>query len=280
MEVPHRAQSALWLLIALYAAARFLPVFPGTAPMLAIVALHVLPPGVFAVIHCARAYGLRGIVVFSVLCLGIGSAAEIVGVRTGFPFGHYYFTGVMGPKFLEVPCLLSLAYLGMGYLSWILARAILGPPRGWRLLAVPLLAAAAMVSWDVCCDPVWSTIVHAWIWTGGGPYFGVPLTNFAGWFLTAFVYYQSFALYLRSRKSAAPGDQGIAILMYAISAAGNLLLAIPRPAQAVVADPAGIHWSVLSITGSCALASVFLMGSLAALAWWRLHCSAGMKPAL
>ncbi|HEV2448477.1 MAG TPA: carotenoid biosynthesis protein, partial [Candidatus Sulfopaludibacter sp.] len=261
-----------------YAAARFLPVFPR-APMVAIVALHVLPPCAFVVIHGARAYGLRGIAVFSALCLGVGSSAEIVGIRTGFPFGHYRFTDVMGPKFLEVPYLLALAYLGMGYLSWTLAHAILGPPRNWRLIAVPLVASVAMVSWDVCCDPVWSTIVRAWTWTDGGPYFGVPLTNFTGWFLTAFVYYQSFALYLWSRKSAAPGDSGIAILMYAISAAGNLLLAIPRPAQAVVADPVGIHWSVLRITQSCAMASVLLMGGFAALAWWRLRGPVRTKPA-
>jgi Carotenoid biosynthesis protein len=36
---------------------------------------------------------------------------------------------------------------------------------------------------------------HVWIWQHGAPYFGVPLSNFFGWFLTAYVYYLAFALY-------------------------------------------------------------------------------------
>lgn len=117
-------------LIAIYAAARLLPVFPGLMPMLAVVALHVLPPGAFALLHGAAVYRARGIAMFSALCLGIGSAAEIASLRSGFPFGHYYFTDVMGSKVLGVPYLLALAYPGMGYVSWMVAQFILGRPAG------------------------------------------------------------------------------------------------------------------------------------------------------
>jgi hypothetical protein len=40
----------LWTLIVIYAAARVFQVFPGKIPLLAIVALHVLPAMAFAVI--------------------------------------------------------------------------------------------------------------------------------------------------------------------------------------------------------------------------------------
>ena len=234
--------------------------------MLAIVAAHVIPPTAFALIHGAATDRPRGIAVFSALCLTIGSAAEITSLRTGFPFGRYYFTGVMGPKFLGVPYLLALAYLGMGYLSWTLARIILGPLSGRRLIAVPALAAALMTAWDLSCDPVWSTIGHAWIWLDGGPYFGVPLSNFTGWYLTAFLYYLLFALYLRGRetKLRAPG---MAIVMYAISAAGNLLLVIPPPLVPKIADPSGALWRFSQITGGCALVSVLVMGGFTCWAW-------------
>jgi hypothetical protein len=49
----------LWALIILYAAARVLQVFPGRVPMLAVVALHVLPPALFALIHGAMFYRAR-----------------------------------------------------------------------------------------------------------------------------------------------------------------------------------------------------------------------------
>jgi hypothetical protein len=37
-----------------------------------------------------------------------------------------------------------------------------------------------------------------WIWLNGGEYWGVPFTNFLGWFLTVYLIFQNFALYLSS----------------------------------------------------------------------------------
>ena len=47
-------------------------------------------------------------------------------------------------------------------------------------------------------DPVWADIDHSWVWQDGGSYYGVPVSNFFGWFFTVF-FYQLFALYLRNR---------------------------------------------------------------------------------
>jgi hypothetical protein len=126
-------------------------------------------------------------------------------------------------------------------------------------------------------EPVWSTIVRAWIWPQGGVYLGVPLTNFLGWYLTVYVIYQLFALYLW-RRSVVPNPLPsnywhLAVLFYAVSAAGNLLLVIPQPGLSVVADPSGTEWRVSAITASCALASLFTMGGFALLAWVRLKDS-------
>jgi uncharacterized membrane protein len=265
----------LWTLIAIYAASRFLQVFPGRTPMLAVVALHVFPPAVFALIHGAMLYRVRGIVTFVAICLVVGNVSENVGVRTGIPFGHYFFTDVMGPKFLVVPILLGLAYVGMAYLSWTLARLILGdtlgPLAGPRVVTLPVVASFIMVAWDLSMDPVWSTIVHAWIWPNGGVYFGVPITNFLGWFLTVYVFYQLFALYLAKRSAAAKplptSYWSMAVVFYAVSAAGNLLLAIPRPGPSLISDPSGAQWEVNTITASCALVSIFTMGAFALFAW-------------
>jgi putative membrane protein len=53
-----------------------------------------------------------------------------------------------------------------------------------------------MVMWDFCLDPIRSTIDGAWVWEDGGAYLGVPLSNFSGWFLTVYLIFQLFALYL------------------------------------------------------------------------------------
>jgi len=274
---------ALWALLILYAVARVLQVFPGKVPMPAVVALHVLPPIAFALIHGAKFYRARGILIFFAICLVVGNIIENVGVRTGFPFGHYYFADLMGPKLFAVPIQLGLAYLGMAYLSWTLARLILGnlqsPLVGSRTVTLPLVAAFIMVAWDFSQDPVWSTILHLWIWQQGGAYFGVPVSNFLGWYLTVYVFYQLFALYLRGRPISLaplpPSYWNAAVLFYAVSAAGNILLAIPRAGLPVVSDPTGAQWRVGDITATCALVSIFTMGAFALLAWVRLIDQSG-----
>ncbi len=199
---------ALWLLLIVYGLSRVLQVYPGHVPMLGIVVLHVVPAALFALIHGSVAYRLRTIFVFVIICLVVGNIFENVGVRTGFPYGPYYFTGLMGPKILEVPVLLGVAYVGMAYVSWMLARLILGvaqrPLAGAQIMIVPLTAAIIMVAWDFCMDPIWSTVLHAWIWRRGGSYFGVPVSNFLGWYLGVYVIFQLFAFYLSGRPGHLP----------------------------------------------------------------------------
>ncbi len=282
------ALGSLRLLISIYVAARILQLFPGRVPMLAVVALHVLPPMLFALIHGAMFYRIRGILIFFAICFAVGNVIENIGVRANFPFGRYYFTAVMGPKLFSVPILLGLAYVGMGYLSWTLARVIVGsvakPITGYRAVTLPLLAAFIMVAWDFSMDPVWSTVVRAWIWTKGGVYFGVPLSNFLGWYLTVYLIFQLFALYLLRRSITPRGLPHnywhLAILFYAVSAAGNVLLAVPRPAFSVVKDPTGAQWQVRDITVACALVSIFLMGGIALVAWFRLRDWRSSSPPL
>ncbi|HYL74017.1 MAG TPA: carotenoid biosynthesis protein [Bryobacteraceae bacterium] len=268
----------MWILIVFYAIARMLQVYPGPVPMLGVVALHVFPPAIFALIHGARSYRWRGILTFIGLNLLVGNMFENLGVRTGFPYGDYYFTDVMGPKLLVVPIMLGLAYVGMAYLSWTLARVILGSIKvsleGSRVVALPAVAAFIMTAWDLSQDPIWATILRCWVFPHGGAYFGVPVSNFLGWYLAVFVIYLLFALYLRGRSpNPDPLPRGYwhqALLFYGLSAAGNLLLVIPRPGLSVVSDPTGTQWKVSDITGTCALVTIFTMGAFTLLAWVRL----------
>lgn len=295
-STPVRASPAtsagLWLLVIIYAAARFSPLLADKVPMPAIAALHILPPLLFALIHGAELFGRRAILTFVVLFLLVGNVMENLGVMTGFPFGHYHFTDCLGPKLFHVPLMLGLAYLGIGYLSWTLALLMLrngngqDPLAGFRVVALPLLASLPMVAWDLSMDPVWSTIQHCWIWQHGGPYFGVPVSNFLGWYLTVYIFYQLFALYLRHRPVAfnpLPASfWQLAVLFYALCAAGNLLLLLGAPPGdlSVVSDPSGKTWNVREILGVSALVSIFIMGAFAVLAWIRLSDRRAEAPVL
>lgn len=263
----------LWTLLFLYLVARILQLLAGRVPSLLIVIFHVIPPAFFAVIHGARIYHSRGILVFATVCLGVGTFFESLSLRTGFPFGHYRFTALMGPKLFDLPILLALAYVGMGYLSWVLGLVILGyqnePLSGKKIVLLPLAASFMMTAWDLSMDPVWADIDHAWVWRDGGSYYGVPNSNFFGWFLTVYIFYQLFALYLRNRVNipSRTGHWRLAILFYAASAAGNLLVVAPASLGAVFVDTAGKRWMIPAILWAARIVSIFLMMPLCLIAW-------------
>jgi uncharacterized membrane protein len=162
-----------------------------------------------------------------------------VNLQTGSPFGHYIFTNLMGPKPFDLPILLALAYVGMGYLSWVLSLEILErqdePLSGKKIVLLPLAASFVMTAWDLSMDPVRA---DAWVWRDGGSYDGVPITNFFGWFLTVYIFYQLFALYLRNRVSiSSPTSHWrLAILSYAASAAGISWLWVPFSLGGIFVD--------------------------------------------
>jgi Carotenoid biosynthesis protein len=133
-------------------------------------------------------------------------------------------------------------------------------------------------------DPTWSTIVQAWVWERGGIYFGVPLGNFLAWYLTVYLIFQLFALYLRGREANSEDLPQkywqMTILFYTVSAIGNVLVAIPRPVTSMVTDGSGAQWQARDITGACALISIFLMGGISVLAWLRFRNRRSAAPRL
>ncbi len=152
----------------------------------------------------------------------------------------------------------------------------MAPVSGLRVLAVLLVAACAMVAWDVAMEPVWSTLLHCWVWRGGGVYFGAPLSNFFGWYLTVYIFYQLFVLYLSRQPATASLPRTywrMVVIFYALCAAGNLLVALPPSSAALVTDPAGVVWHVSAITRACALASLAGMGSFVLLSARKLRRS-------
>src|SRR5205085_6108322 len=81
----------LAMLVLLFEVARVLQILPSKLPVAGVIALHVVPLLLFALIHGAMFYGRRGILIFFVICFIAGNVFEDLGVATGFPFGRYYY---------------------------------------------------------------------------------------------------------------------------------------------------------------------------------------------
>lgn len=155
---------------------------------------------VFVCFHGWYRYGLNKMLAFFAVTSVISWTTETMSIETGFPFGHYYYTDLLGDKVGQVPVLIFPAYFFIGYLAWTMGNLFMGNiSAGIRkkdLFFIPVVSAFIMVMWNVCFDPVMSTIEGNWIWENGGAWFGVPLTNYFGWFLTVYLIYQVFAFIL------------------------------------------------------------------------------------
>ncbi len=116
---------------------------------------------------------------FTVAVLGI--VAEFIGVNTGKLFGHYSYGDTLGLKLLDqppfsgVPPIIGLNWLVMTYVCGMLVRYL-------PLSELPriLLAAALMVGFDACVEPV-AGRYDFWHWTANI----IPFQNFRDWFILA-----------------------------------------------------------------------------------------------
>jgi putative membrane protein len=146
---------------------------------------------------------------FLLLGYFIAWGSEGLSIRVGFPYGMYYYhyDKMVGEPFLwGVPVWDSLSYVFLTFSAYMMALYLRS--RWDRFTPIPklqaswgtvLLGAALTMVLDIVIDPV-ATLGRFWFlgdifhYPPGGPYFGVPLTNFAGWFLVAFTILALFRL--------------------------------------------------------------------------------------
>lgn len=142
--------------------------------------------GLFVVSLAAASgrHGWRRSAVAAAVVLAATTVVEAVGTRTGVPFGHYDYTGALGPRVALVPVLVPFAWFAMALPAREVAAAIVGAPRRrWPRVAI---GAVALTAWDLFLDPQMVGEGY-WTWPDGGAYRGIPLGNFVGWLLTSAV---------------------------------------------------------------------------------------------
>ncbi|HLX15176.1 MAG TPA: carotenoid biosynthesis protein [Bradyrhizobium sp.] len=231
--------------------------------------------------HAALTYGRRDALALLAICVAITFTMENIGAATGWPFGHYHFeVGPDLPHVGSIPIVVGPLWFGMGYFSWIVASTLLGKEahasRRNELIALPIVAAFVMTQWDVVMDPPEATISKAWIWHDGGAHFGVPLSNYLGWLLTAWLFYQAFALYLNRRRhvSERSAKQGralklAAILLYLASGLTHVTPWLIGQSGEVV-DAANHVWRVGDLRETTVVMLLFTMVFTSLLAMLRL----------
>jgi len=148
--------------------------------------LAYLLTGVFV----ARAYRKNRLPILITACL-FGIIVEYLTVRTRTDYCYGQFMLMFPPMSWPVPpdwCAVGARVPVWGSLTWgmliygamTLSSAMAGP-----LVARCMFDALLVLTIDWILDPL-ASWVSFWTWQTPGPWFGIPLDNFAGWFLLVF----------------------------------------------------------------------------------------------
>ncbi len=154
----------------------FGPYYPTLVKTPTWIYMALLP--VLAVLMYGPMLGARRMLFFVLWGSIIGGASELVGTTTGLPFGEYAYGAWLGPKIAgHVPYFIPLSWFAMSIVSYDLAHRVTH-----RRIGRILLGTVFMVLWDVALDPAMSTAFPFWDYPNGGFFFGMPLSNWVGWF--------------------------------------------------------------------------------------------------
>lgn len=186
----------------------------------------------FFLASAMHAYVSRGLAWTSgylAITLSIGYFVEVLGVATAFPFGQYSYSDALGIALLDVPLLIPLAWAMMAYPCLLAVQRLTTTGLGTAFVGGFLLA-----SWDLFLDPqmtgegYWTFVDAGWALPGVP---GIPLQNYLGWFLTAFV--MMLALNRLPRKAAKDTLPMVMLTWtYASSVLANLVF-FDRPSVAL-----------------------------------------------
>ncbi len=150
-------------------------------------------------LHAAGRLGARRAGLIFIFGFLISLTAELSGTHTGYPFGPYGYSGLLGYKVLGlVPFNIPTSWFFMLYCSLAICGRLLSArddARGrWAWAAV---AGLVLTAWDVSMDPAMVRTAH-WTWhlAAAGQqtllqrwfvsdlFYGMPLSNWIGWLLT------------------------------------------------------------------------------------------------
>jgi putative membrane protein len=210
-----------WALLAIYLKWKY-PVY--------LTPVSTLVGFMFVLLHAGGSLGWRRSILLLALSTGISLAMESIGVATGLVYGPYHYTDRLGPLFLGlVPYLIPVAWFLMMYPSLVIASKLIGSPSGiGKMLLVAAVGGVVMTSWDLVMDPAMVLGGH-WVWDGpqaSRVYFGIPLQNFWGWWLTTFLVFITYLFITRNwHKVINPNPDRQAAVMYALTGGSSVLSA-------------------------------------------------------
>lgn len=216
---------------------------------------YVVLGALAALAHAAARLGWRRATALLVAGSAISLAAELTGTSTGLPFGPYAYSSLLGWRVAGlVPFSIPLSWFFMVYCSLAILGRFLAPRDGLRTrLAWAALGGLTLTAWDVSMDPAMSFATAHWLWHTRGFFYGMPLLNWFGWWLTgSIVAFAMVSIARPTRITASISPSTLPLWLYAINgvfpiaiclrhglwwAAGLGALAMAIPVSLAIAAP-------------------------------------------
>jgi uncharacterized membrane protein len=131
-------------------------------------------------LHALLAFGARYAFTYLGIALSFGFLIELIGLKTGWPFGTYEYDPTLGPQLFDVPLVVPFAWAMIAHPILCAARRVAG---NW----VFLYGGFGLMAYDLFLDPQMVT-AGRWKWEVTGSHVPftpeVPLSNAFGWLLS------------------------------------------------------------------------------------------------
>ncbi|HZF67499.1 MAG TPA: carotenoid biosynthesis protein [Gemmatirosa sp.] len=154
------------------------------------------------VLHAMGRLGVRRALLIFAFGFTISLGSELAGTGTGYPFGSYSYSGLLGYKIGGlVPFNIPTSWFFMLYASLAICGRVLRARDDARTKLVwAVVAGFVLTAWDVSMDPAMVRTAH-WMWHLAPAaeqttlqrifvsdiFYGMPLSNWLGWLLTGTV---------------------------------------------------------------------------------------------
>jgi putative membrane protein len=161
-------------------------------------------------LHALLAFGARYAFTYLGIALSFGFFIELIGLKTGWPFGTYQYDDSLGPQLFDVPLVVPFAWAMIAHPILCAARRVAG---NW----VFLYGGFGLMAYDLFLDPQMVT-AGRWTWEVTGSHVPftpeVPLSNAFGWLLSGMALIAILHLALpRDRRKAGASFAAIDIFL-------------------------------------------------------------------
>ena len=205
-----RAQFALNLTLAIAILLQIsYPLLSGEALRVVTISTVYWGAGAMA-LHALLAFGARYAFTYLGVALSFGFFIELLGLKTGWPFGTYQYDDSLGPQLFDVPLVVPFAWAMIAHPILCAARRVAG---NW----VFLYGGFGLMAYDLFLDPQMVT-AGRWTWEVTGSHVPftpeVPLSNAFGWLLSGMALIAILHLVLpRDRRKVSAGFAAIDIFL-------------------------------------------------------------------